>query len=150
MVALLGCGFMAPWVNAGHGVTPASAIHVPDGFRVERLHSGPSGVALCFDDAGNLYMSQQVGPRIYRLAPPPIGAPVEDACAMEEIGHVGLNGVQGIMVHDGWLYLVRRGSRIKRWYQVDDVTRVPIQADGTLGEPETIFEFRGVPDEPVD
>jgi putative heme-binding domain-containing protein len=147
MVALLGCGFMAPWVNAGHGVTPASAIHVPDGFRVERLHSGPSGVALCFDDAGNLYMSQQVGPRIYRLAPPPIGAPVEDACAMEEIGHVGLNGVQGIMVHDGWLYLVRRGSRIKRWYQVDDVTRVPIQADGTLGTPETIFEFRGVPDE---
>ncbi|MCE9608591.1 MAG: c-type cytochrome [Chthoniobacter sp.] len=132
---------------AANESTPASAIQVREGFRVERLCSENSWVAMCFDDQGNIYASQQ-GPRICRITPPPVGA-AEGGCKVEELAHYGLNQTQGMAFIGGALYLVRHGDHSKERFKPDDIVRLKVQDDGKLGEPERIFEFPAVPGENV-
>jgi putative heme-binding domain-containing protein len=59
--------------------TPAAALKVKKDFKVELLYSVPkdvqgSWVNLCVDPKGRLIVSDQYGP-LYRITPPPLGAP---------------------------------------------------------------------------
>lgn len=128
--------------------TPASAIQVMKGFRVERLCSQNSWVAMCIDDKGDIYASQQ-GPRLCRITPPAVGAPVESECKVEELAHHGLNQTHGMAFIGGALYLVRHGDHTKERFRGDDIVRVKVLEDGKLSEPERIFEFPAVPGENV-
>ena len=61
--------------------TPVSRITKPEGFEVELLYSVPgveqgSWVALCNDDKGRIYASDQYG-ALYRFAPPAPGQPLK-------------------------------------------------------------------------
>ncbi len=61
--------------------TPASAIQVHEGFSVQRVYSVPrafgSWVAMCFDNKGRIYASDQ-GPRLFRYTPPGGGSGPEE------------------------------------------------------------------------
>jgi competence ComEA-like helix-hairpin-helix protein len=69
-------------VSAQHkepSATPAAALKVAKGFRVELLYSVPkdkqgSWVNLCVDPKGRLIASDQYGP-LYRITPPPLPSP---------------------------------------------------------------------------
>jgi putative heme-binding domain-containing protein len=128
--------------------TPASAIQIKEGFRVERLCSRNSWVGMCFDDDGNIYTSQQ-GPRLCRVTPPPVGVPFEGECKVEELPHLGLNQTHGMVFIKGSLYLVRHGDHSKERFRSDDIVRVRVLEDGKLDTPETIFEFPAVPGENI-
>ena len=130
--------------------TPASAIQVMPGFRVERLCSQNSWVAMCFDEHGNIYASQQ-GQRIYRITPPAPGVPVEGECKVTELSaEWGSNQTQGMAFINGYLYLVRHGNHEKEHFKADDIVRLKaLGEDGKFGEPERIFEFPAVPGENI-
>ncbi len=63
--------------------TPVERIKTLPGFQVELLYSVPGGeqgswVALCADDQGRIYASDQYGD-LYRFNPPPAGQPLQQA-----------------------------------------------------------------------
>ncbi len=73
---------VGPRVNE-NTATPIDRIKVPEGFEVELLYSVPgkdqgSWVALCNDDKGRIYASDQYGV-LYRFAPPKAGEPLEES-----------------------------------------------------------------------
>jgi len=79
-LAVLAVAISTGWNgNEGIGPDPVTAtLRVPEGFRVERLHSPRlagqgSWVSMTFDDKGRVLASDQHG-YLYRLVLPPIGA----------------------------------------------------------------------------
>lgn len=78
----------APAGNAGQAIgeniaTPVGRIKAPAGFKVELLYSIPgseqgSWVALCADDKGRIYASDQYG-ELYRFPAPAAGEPLKAA-----------------------------------------------------------------------
>lgn len=130
--------------------TPASAIQVREGFRVERLCSQNSWVAMCFDHDGNIYTGQQ-GAKIHRITPPPVGVPVEGEATVVEVSNSWGGGqTQGMAFINGFLYLVRHGNHEKENFRPDDIVRLKqLECDGKFAEPERIFEFPALPGENV-
>ncbi len=117
---LLGAFGVAPWgapAAQSDGqvptATPASGITVPEGFQVELLHSVPqhsqgSWVSLCEDPEGRLYASDQYG-ALWRVTPPPIGAPGE---TQVERVPVDLGHAQGLLwAHDSLFVVVALGGK---------------------------------------
>ena len=86
--------------------TPVSRIKAPDGFRVELLYSVPgaeqgSWVALCADDKGRVYASDQYG-GLYRFPVPAAGRPLDPA-AVERVP-AAIRAVNGMHFSGGALY----------------------------------------------
>ena len=73
-------------VLAQSTATPAHDIHIQEGFKVELVYSVPreqgSWVAMCFDDRGRIYASDQ-GARLFRVTPP--DAKTTDDCNVEVV-----------------------------------------------------------------
>lgn len=87
--------------------TPVSRIKAPEGFRVELLYSVPgtelgSWVALCSDDKGRIYASDQYG-GLYRFPAPAAGRPLDP----KTVGKVPaeIRAVNGMHFVDGALYV---------------------------------------------
>ncbi len=100
----------APGVGPAVGenvATPISRIKAPDGFQIELLYSVPgadqgSWVALCLDDKGRLYVSDQYG-GLYRLPAPAPGQALDPA-AIEKVP-ADIRAVNGMHFADGALYV---------------------------------------------
>lgn len=87
--------------------TPVSRIKAPEGFQVELLYSVPgveqgSWVALCPDDKGRIYASDQYG-GLYRFPAPAAGRPL-DPKAVEKVP-AEIRAVNGMHFADGALYV---------------------------------------------
>ena len=87
--------------------TPVDRIKVPAGFQVELLYSVPnaeqgSWVALCTDDKGRIYASDQYG-SLYRFPAPAAGQTLKPA-DVQKLG-VSIRGVNGMLFAFGALYV---------------------------------------------
>jgi len=87
--------------------TPVDRIKVPAGFQVELLYSVPnaeqgSWVALCTDDKGRLYASDQYG-SLYRFPAPAAGQTLQPADVQKLA--VNIRGVNGMRFAFGALYV---------------------------------------------
>ena len=127
-------------LQAADEATPASAIHIRDGFSVERIYSVPrsegSWVAMCFDDVGRLYISDQ-GPRLFRVTPP---GPADSAECQVELVSKEWGNSQGMTFINGALYVVQHG-------EPDTILRLQdTNGDDELDTMERLFEFSPVPD----
>ncbi len=86
--------------------TPVSNIRTLKDFKVELLYSVPGGeqgswVALCKDDKGRLYASDQYGD-LYRFTPPPAGQPLKLADIQKV--PVNIRAINGMVFAFGALY----------------------------------------------
>lgn len=86
--------------------TPVERVKAPKGFKVELLYSVPGGeqgswVALCNDDKGRIYASDQYGD-LYRFAPPPAGQPLKQE-SIEKVP-VNIRAINGMVFAFGALY----------------------------------------------
>ena len=86
--------------------TPVDRIKVPKGFEVELLYSVPgekegSWVALCPDDKGRIYASDQYGV-LYRFDPPAAGETLDPASIVKV--PVDIRAINGMVWSDGALY----------------------------------------------
>lgn len=86
--------------------TPINRIKAMDGFKVELIYSVPgvqqgSWVALCSDDKGGIYASDQYG-GLYHFTPPAIGKKL----ASKDVKKVPINirAINGMVYVDGALY----------------------------------------------
>ncbi|SKA93278.1 putative heme-binding domain-containing protein [Prosthecobacter debontii] len=86
--------------------TPVDRIKAPKDFKVELLYSVPGGeqgswVALCADDKGRIYASDQYGD-LYRFSPPAAGQPLKE----QDIVKVPVNvrAINGMVFAFGALY----------------------------------------------
>lgn len=86
--------------------TPVDRVKAAKGFEVELLYSVPGGeqgswVALCHDDKGRIYASDQYGD-LYRFAPPAAGQPLKP----EDVKKVPVNvrAINGMVFAFGALY----------------------------------------------
>ncbi|MEM8955817.1 MAG: family 16 glycoside hydrolase, partial [Verrucomicrobiota bacterium] len=86
--------------------TPVDRIKAPEGFEVELVYSVPgaeqgSWIALCSDDQGRIYASDQYG-ALYRFTPPPPGQELkpEDVTKVP----VDIRAINGMVFVDGALY----------------------------------------------
>lgn len=114
---LIGC-VLALWWCFAAGFPPASAqgslaemIQILDGFRVDAVHtvdpSQGSWVAMCFDDQGRIYASDQ-GDRLFRIAPSPTGS---DTPSRVEVVSDQWGNSQGMTFFQGNLFLIQHGKR---------------------------------------
>ena len=128
-------------LEAVEEATPASAIEIQEGFAVERLYSVPraqgSWVAMCFDDQGRIYASDQ-GPRLFRITPPALGG-ASDACKVELASDIWGNS-QGLSFINGALYVMQQS-------EPDVLLRLKdTDGDDQLDAVERLLEFPAVPD----
>ncbi|MEI7861457.1 MAG: c-type cytochrome, partial [Planctomycetota bacterium] len=128
--------------SAADEATPAAAIHVHDGFAVERIYSVPreqgSWVAMCFDGTGRIYASDQGG-RLFRITPPPAGAV---APATVEVVSDQWGFSQGMAFIQGRLYLIQHGDRALENPTPDRLLRISdTDGDDRLDSAETLHEF---------
>jgi len=103
--------FAAPFAHAQKGTansaTPIDRIKAPEGFKVELLYSVPgqvqgSWVALCYDDKGRIYASDQYG-GLYRFNPPAPGKTLQ-ASDVEKVP-VNIRAINGMVYAFGALYV---------------------------------------------
>ena len=129
-------------VKAADEATPAAAIHVHEGFAVERVHSVPrdqgSWVAMCFDEQGRIYASDQ-GMRLFRITPQPPGS-TEQATVELVSDQWGFS--QGMAFIQGRLYLIQHGDRAEENPRPDRLLRISdTDGDDNLDSAETLHEF---------
>ena len=129
-------------LQAADEATSATAIHIHDGFSVERVYSVPrdqgSWVVMCFDDKGRIYASDQ-GPRLFRITPSVSGTNGE--CLVEIVSDQwGFS--QGMAFINGALYLVQHGDRSEENFRPDVLLRVKdTDGDDKLDSAERLIEF---------
>jgi len=133
--------------RAAEEATPAAAIHVHEGFAVERIYSVPrdqgSWVAMCFDEQGRIYASDQ-GMRLFRITPPPAGSTAlgSTAPAVVELVSDQWGFSQGMAFIQGRLYLIQHGDRAEENPRPDRLLRISdTDGDGNLDSAETLHEF---------
>ena len=86
--------------------TPVDRIKAPEGFKVELIYSVPGGeqgswVALCNDDKGRIYASDQYGD-LYRFSPPEAGKTLQQD-DVEKVP-VNIRAINGMVYAFGALY----------------------------------------------
>lgn len=122
--------------------TPANAIHIHEGFAVERVYSVPrdqgSWVAMCFDDKGRIYASDQ-GMRLFRITPPVAGLSAD--CTVEIVSDQwGFS--QGMTFINGALYVMQHGDRSESNFRPDVLLRLKdTNGDDKLDTAERLIEF---------
>jgi len=126
----------------GSEATPAGAIEIHKDFAVERLYSVPrskgSWVAMCFDDKGRIYASDQ-GPGLFRLTPPAPGSSAEPKVELvsDKWGYS-----QGMTFIHGSLYLVQHGDHSEKNFRPESILRIKdTDGDDKLDTVEKLFEF---------
>ena len=129
-------------LRAAEEATPAAAIHIHDGFAVERVYSVPraqgSWVAMCFDDRGRIYASDQ-GPRLFRITPPALG---DAADATVEVVSDQWGFSQGMAFIRGSLYVIQHGSHDPEHFRPDVLLRLKdTDGDDRLDTVEQLIEF---------
>ncbi|MEM7010093.1 MAG: family 16 glycoside hydrolase, partial [Verrucomicrobiota bacterium] len=97
---------MAP-ASGENSATPVDRIKAPEGFEVELVYSVPgpkqgSWVALCNDDKGRIYASDQYGV-LYRFTPPAAGAQLKES-DVERVP-VEIRAINGMCFAFGALYV---------------------------------------------
>jgi putative heme-binding domain-containing protein len=122
--------------------TPADAIEIRDGFVVERIYSVPreqgSWVAMCFDDKGRIYASDQ-GMRLFRITPP---APGQTSESIVELVSDQWGFSQGMTFLHGALYVVQHGDHSESSFRPDVLLRIKdTNADDKLDTAEQLIEF---------
>lgn len=122
--------------------TPADAIEIRDGFVVERIYSVPreqgSWVAMCFDDKGRIYASDQ-GMRLFRITPPAPGQTSENTVELVS-DQWGFS--QGMTFLHGALYVVQHGDHSESSFRPDVLLRIKdTNADDKLDTAEQLIEF---------
>lgn len=134
-------------VQAADEATPAAAIHVHEGFAVERVYSVPrdqgSWVAMCFDEQGRIYASDQ-GMRLFRITPPPPESTALGSTAPAAVEMVSdqWGFSQGMAFIQGRLYLIQHGDRAEENPRPDRLLRISdTDGDGNLDSAETLHEF---------
>ncbi len=129
-------------LHAQDEATPASEIYIHDGFTVERIYSVPreqgSWVAMCFDDRGRIYASDQ-GPRLFRITPPQ--SSTNSDCTIEIVSDQwGFS--QGMSFINGALYVVQHGDRSESNFRPDVLLRIcDTDDDDKLDTAEQLMEF---------
>lgn len=98
---------MAP-PSGENSATPVDRISAPEGFEVELIYSVPgpdqgSWVALCNDDKGRIYASDQYG-ALYRFTPPAAAGAKLTAADIEKVP-VEIRAINGMCFHKGALYV---------------------------------------------
>ncbi len=98
---------MAVAQSAGNRATPVDRIKAAKGFQVELLYSVPankqgSWVAICVDDKGRFYASDQYG-GLYRFPAPPPGQPLDPKTV--ETVPAEIRAANGMHFADGALYV---------------------------------------------
>ena len=143
-------GFPLSVWGAAEEATAAAAIEIREGFAVERVYSVPraqgSWVAMCFDDRGRIYASDQ-GAHLYRLSAPPLGSaagPVVELVS-EQWGHA-----QGLAWIQGALYVVQHGDHSEKNFRRESLLRLKdTNGDDRLDAAETLFTFPQVTGDPA-
>lgn len=129
--------------------TPVNRIKAPEGFAVELLYSVPgekegSWIALCPDDKGRIYASDQYG-ELYRFEPPAPGKPL-DPDAIVKVP-VQIRAINGMVWADGALYAGVNDYERKTtsgFYRISDST-----GDGELDKVELLRTFESKSDHGV-
>ena len=122
--------------------TPASAISIHKDFQVERIYSVPrdqgSWVAMCFDDKGRIYASDQ-GPRLFRITPARSG--IESESKVEVVSDKwGYS--QGMAFINGSLYLMQHGDHSEQNFRREVLLRLTdTDGDDRLDKAERLIEF---------
>ncbi len=122
--------------------TPASAISIHKDFQVERIYSVPrdqgSWVAMCFDDKGRIYASDQ-GPRLFRITPSRSG--IESESKVEVVSDKwGFS--QGMAFINGSLYLMQHGDHSEQNFRREVLLRLTdTDGDDRLDRAERLIEF---------
>lgn len=106
--------------TGGSSRVPANTFVLLPGFQVERLFTVPakelgSWVCLTTDDKGRLIASDQAGAGLVRITPPKIGS--TDETKVEKIP-AKVSGAQGLLWHNGTLYVVCNGGPGSGLYRV--------------------------------
>ena len=132
--------------NAGQAIgenkaTPVDRIKAPEGFKVELLYSVPgdaqgSWVALCADDKGRIYASDQYG-ALYRFPAPAAGKPLDPADVKKM--PVNVRAINGMTWAFGALYAGVNDYERKApsgFYRISDS-----DGDDLLDKAEVLREF---------
>ncbi len=123
--------------------TPVSAITTLPGFQVELIYTVPRGqqgswVSLCVDPKGRLIAGDQGG-GLYRITPPPPGAPASLTKVEKLDVPSAAGGAHGLLWAFDSLYVVRcEGREKKGLYRCKDTN-----GDDQLDEVKLLREFRG-------
>ncbi len=130
------------FLQAADEALPAAAIGIHPGFAVERVYSVPrdqgSWVAMCFDDQGRIYASDQ-GPRLFRITPPAPGK--STACRVELVSNQWGHS-QGMAFIQGALYVVQHGDHSEQNFRPEVLLRLrDTDGDDKLDTAERLFEF---------
>ena len=136
-----------PWGNlaaaapgAGKMATPAEALTVHDGFKVELLHSAKAGegswVAMTIDPQGRLIMSPQGKEPLLRVTLDAKG----QIASMEKI-ETTVGSAMGLLYAFDSLYVNGQGPQGYHLYRLRDT------GNGKFGEPELIRKWKGGPGE---
>ncbi len=141
-VICLGCLTLQATV-ATAAKNQAGKISLPEGFRAELVFKVPmeeqgSWVSLTADDRGRLIASDQYG-ALYRIEPSAIGGDPSET-KVEQI-NVDLGGAQGLLFHDGVLYVVvstSEGGLKQGLYRVSDANN-----DDQFDKVELLFRLQG-------
>ncbi|NOY43244.1 MAG: c-type cytochrome [Planctomycetes bacterium] len=135
----LGCSAWQAAV-ASAAENQAGKISLPEGFRAELVYKVPmeeqgSWVSLTVDDRGRLIASDQYG-ALYRIEPSAIGGDPSET-KVERID-VDLGGAQGLLFHDGALYVVVSTGENGGLYRVTDTNN-----DDQFDKVEQLFPLHG-------
>ena len=131
----------AGWLLADDAIS-AEAITIQPDFQVERVYSVPreqgSWVAICFDDQGRLYASDQ-GPQLFRLTLPRPGQTTE---VLVEVVSDKWGYSQGMAFVHGALYVVQHGNHSEENYRPEVLLRLrDTDGDDKLDTADRLFEF---------
>ena len=129
--------------------TPVDRIKAPAGFQVELLYSVPGGdqgswVALCADDKGRIYASDQYGD-LYRFPAPAAGQPLKSADVQKV--PIKIRAINGMVWAFGALYAGVNDYERKApsgFYRISDTN-----GDDVLDNVELLREFQSAGDHGV-
>jgi putative heme-binding domain-containing protein len=137
-----------PWGNiaaanatsSGKVATPAEALTVADGFKVELLRSAQAGegswVAMTVDSKGRLIISPQGNEPMLRVT-----LDAKGQIAKLDKLNIAVKGAMGLLYAFDALYINGQGAQGYHLYRVRE------NADGQFGEPELLRKWKGGPGE---
>ncbi len=138
----LAIGSIVSLVQAEEHMASIDSIHILKDFEVEKVYGVPreqgSWVAMCFDDRGRIYLSDQ-GPRLYRMTVP---SPGKSHPSSVELVSDKWGFTQGMAFIHGSLYVVQHGDHSKEKFRPEVLLRIKdTDGDDQLDLAERLFEF---------
>lgn len=131
-------------LQASESESAYPSIYIRDGFSVEPVYKVPreqgSWVAMCFDDKGRIYVSDQ-GARLFRITPGTANSNKGESATVELVSdRWGYS--QGMAFIQGSLYVVQHGDHSEQSFRRDALLRLSdTNGDDKLDQSETLIEF---------